>query len=63
MEKKMLAYVYKGAGKLAIERKPVPAAKENTAVIKMLASSICGTDFMDIHARERQNYARRDGRT
>lgn len=41
----MLAYVYKGDGELALENKPVPKAKEDTAVIKMLASSICGTDF------------------
>lgn len=41
----MLAYVYKGDGVLALEEKPVPRAKADTAVIKMLASSICGTDF------------------
>lgn len=45
MENKMLAYVYKGEGKLALEQKPIPKAKSDTAVIKMLASSICGTDF------------------
>ncbi len=41
----MLAYVYKGNGELGLVEKPIPHAKDDTAVIKMLASSICGTDF------------------
>ncbi len=41
----MLAYVYKGDGQLELMEKPVPRAKADTAVIQMLASSICGTDF------------------
>jgi L-iditol 2-dehydrogenase len=41
----MLAYVYKGNGELGLVEKPVPHARDDTAVIKILASSICGTDF------------------
>ena len=41
----MLAYVYDEQGKLSLKDMPRPTAKNNTAVIKVGACSICGTDF------------------
>lgn len=41
----MLACIYNNDGKFELVEKPVPKAKENTAVIKVMAESICGTDF------------------
>lgn len=41
----MLAYVYEGEGKLVLKDMPVPMAKKDSAVIKVNACSICGTDF------------------
>ncbi|MDR1506039.1 MAG: alcohol dehydrogenase catalytic domain-containing protein [Treponema sp.] len=41
----MLAFVYEDAGKLGLKEVPEPRAKNNTGVIKVEASSICGTDL------------------
>lgn len=41
----MLAYVYSGVGDLALKEIPEPKAKDNSAVIKVNATSICGTDL------------------
>jgi L-iditol 2-dehydrogenase len=41
----MLAFVYEGPGKLGLREVPAPKVKDNTAVIKVEASSICGTDL------------------
>jgi len=41
----MLAYVYDHDGKLALKDVPRPRAREGSAVIKVHACSICGTDF------------------
>jgi L-iditol 2-dehydrogenase len=41
----MLAFVYEGSGKLGLKEVPEPKAKNNTAVIKVEAASICGTDL------------------
>ncbi len=41
----MLAYVYEGDGRLVLKNMPEPVAKRNSAVIKVNACSICGTDF------------------
>jgi L-iditol 2-dehydrogenase len=41
----MLAFVYEGPGKLGLRKAPVPKAKDNTAIIKVEAASICGTDL------------------
>ncbi len=41
----MLALIYNNSGKLELVEKPRPHAKNNTAVIQVNASSICGTDF------------------
>lgn len=40
----MLAFVYEGVGNLRLKEIPEPAAKDDTGVIKIEASSICGTD-------------------
>jgi L-iditol 2-dehydrogenase len=41
----MLAYVFDSSGKLMLKEMPDPTATVNTAVIKVKACSICGTDF------------------
>lgn len=41
----MLAYVYDGTNRLALKKVPDPHHKKNSAVIKILATSICGTDL------------------
>ncbi|KAK7548216.1 alcohol dehydrogenase [Phyllosticta citricarpa] len=42
----MKALVYKGVGKVAIEERPVPTIqKPSDAVVKMVYSTICGTDL------------------
>lgn len=41
----MLAYVYETDGKLVLKDMPQPFAKKDSAVIKVNACSICGTDF------------------
>lgn len=41
----MLAFVYEGVGQLALKEIPEPKAKNNTGIIKVEASSICGTDL------------------
>jgi L-iditol 2-dehydrogenase len=41
----MLAYVFDGNGKLALKNRPQPVAKNHSAIIKVNACSICGTDF------------------
>lgn len=41
----MLAYIYKGQGDLSLQDVPTPKAKADNAVIKVEASSICGTDL------------------
>ncbi|MBN1836808.1 MAG: alcohol dehydrogenase catalytic domain-containing protein [Spirochaetales bacterium] len=41
----MLACVYRSARDLVLENRPIPRAGESTAVIKVRAGSICGTDL------------------
>jgi L-iditol 2-dehydrogenase len=41
----MLAFVYEGAGQLGLKNIPVPTARRDTGIIKIEASSICGTDL------------------
>lgn len=41
----MLAYVYSGVGDLALKEVAEPKAKKDSAVIRVEASSICGTDL------------------
>lgn len=41
----MLACIYNNEGKLEIVEKERPQAQKNSAVIKVLGTSICGTDF------------------
>lgn len=41
----MLAYVFEGNGKLSLQERPMPKATSASAVIKVEACSICGTDF------------------
>lgn len=41
----MLAYIYNKDNKLELVEKDIPKAKDNTAILKMKACSICGTDF------------------
>lgn len=41
----MLAYVYEGDGKLALKEVPKPEPKKDSAVIKVSACSVCGTDL------------------
>ncbi len=42
----MKALVYHGAGNKAWEEKPMPSLKEPTdAIVKILKTSICGTDL------------------
>jgi L-iditol 2-dehydrogenase len=40
----MLAFVYEGVRKLGLKEVPEPKAKNNSGVIKVEATSICGTD-------------------
>jgi L-iditol 2-dehydrogenase len=40
----MQAFVYEGVGNLSLKNVPEPKAKNDTGVIKIEASSICGTD-------------------
>ncbi|MEA5003726.1 MAG: alcohol dehydrogenase catalytic domain-containing protein [Christensenella sp.] len=41
----MLACIYNDEGKMELTEKEKPRAKQDTAVIRVLATSICGTDF------------------
>jgi L-iditol 2-dehydrogenase len=41
----MLSFSYDGPGKLALRETEVPKASETSAVIKVNATSICGTDL------------------
>ncbi|GHU81528.1 alcohol dehydrogenase [Spirochaetia bacterium] len=41
----MQGFVYEDVGKLGLKDVPVPAAKNNSGVIKIEATSICGTDI------------------
>lgn len=41
----MLAFVYEGMNRLSLKKVAKPSAFENSAVIKVLATSICGTDL------------------
>ncbi len=41
----MLAYVYDRSGKLSLREKPKPEPRDDNAIIKVDACSICGTDF------------------
>lgn len=41
----MLAYVLENSEKLTLKDMPVPGCKKNSAVIRVNACSICGTDF------------------
>jgi len=41
----VLAFVYNNNGKLSLEQMPLPKAKPDSAVIKVDAASICGTDL------------------
>ncbi len=41
----MQALIFNSNGKYELVEKPKPSAKDDTAVIKVLATSICGTDF------------------
>ena len=41
----MLAFVYEGTGQLGLKDIPIPKAKRDTGIIKIGASSICGTDL------------------
>lgn len=41
----MLAYVYDKNGKLSLKEKPKPEPRDENAIIKVNACSICGTDL------------------
>lgn len=41
----MLAYVYKGPGDLSLQDVPMPKLADDNAILKIEASSICGTDL------------------
>jgi len=41
----MLAYVYTGEQRLVLQRVPKPVPHEGTAIIRVLAAAICGTDI------------------
>jgi L-iditol 2-dehydrogenase len=41
----MLAYVYTGEKRLVLQRVPKPVPHDGTAIIRVLASAICGTDI------------------
>jgi L-iditol 2-dehydrogenase len=44
-EKTMLAYVYSEDKKLSLQERPLPSQKDDNAVIRVGATSICGTDL------------------
>ena len=44
-EESMLGFVYDGTNRLTLREAPNPSHSKNSAVIKVLATSICGTDL------------------
>jgi len=42
----VLAYVYDKNGKLSLKEKPKPEPRDENAIIKVNACSICGTDLL-----------------
>ena len=62
----MLAYIFNKDGKFELVEKERPKARKGVAVIRVLASSICGTDFrtypvsythLDVYKRQRYRRA------
>ncbi len=50
----MLAVVYRGPELLRVEDRPVPEVGPDEALLKVLASTICGTDLRILHGAHRQ---------